>query len=74
MSDLDDENRKIRYLGLLIDLNLNLIASGGLSKKEALQSLEAARERAVKLFPGKGNVFDLVYRPRFLRLIEKVYG
>jgi hypothetical protein len=71
---ISEEDRRIRYLRIVVDLNLNLIANGNFSKKEALQALAAARKCAVKLFPGKGDVFDLVYRPRFLKLIEEVYG
>lgn len=70
---IKDENQRIRYLRIIVDLNLNLIASGTLTKKEAIATLDAVRNVALRLFPGKGNVFDLVYRPRFLRLIEEAF-
>ena len=33
----------------------------------------AARRLAEDLFPGKGPVYDLLYRPQFHRLISTVY-
>jgi hypothetical protein len=40
---------------------------------EAQKLVAAARGLAEDLFPGKGDVFDLLYRPRFGRLINAVY-
>ena len=73
-SELAEEDRKIRFLKLLVDLSLNLIATGQLSKKEAYMYIDLARKSAINLFPGKGNTFDLIYRPRFLRVIDEVFG
>ena len=40
---------------------------------EAQQLVAAARQLAESLFPGKGEVFDLLYRPQFNRLINEIY-
>jgi hypothetical protein len=56
-----------------VELSLSLIAEGGVSFSEAQDLAAAARRLAEDLFPGKGEVYDLLYRPRFGRLINAVY-
>ncbi len=41
-----------------------------MSREQALQLIERTRVEILKLFPGKGDVFDLVLRPRFLRILN----
>jgi hypothetical protein len=41
--------------------------------EEAQEVAAAARRLAETLFPGKGEVYDLLYRPKFRRLINEVY-
>lgn len=71
---LFEENRKIRYLRLLVDLNLSLISSGEVSLEESHHIISRLREISEGLFPGKGYVFDLVYRPRLTRAIAEVFS
>jgi hypothetical protein len=71
---LKEENRKIRFLRFLVDLTLLSIEQDDLSRDQALQRVEDARDVACRLFPGKGETFDLIYRPRFLRVIEERFG
>jgi hypothetical protein len=33
-----------------------------------------ARNAILQIFPDKGHVFDLIYLPRFRRLLNEVYG
>ena len=35
--------------------------------------VEKVKQWAVILFPGKEETFDLIYRPRFRRIIEERY-
>lgn len=51
-----------------------VIAQGGIPLEEAHDLVTATRRVALQLFPGKGEVYDLVYRPKFQRLINEVYG
>jgi hypothetical protein len=69
-----EENRKIRFLRFLVDFTLLSIQQDTLSREQALQRIEDARQVACRLFPGKEETFDLIYRPRFLRIIEERFG
>jgi hypothetical protein len=47
------------------------ITIGPITRSEGEQVIEAARQRVLALFPDKGDVFDLVLRPRFERLLQE---
>ncbi len=69
-----EENKKIRYLRILVDLHLGLIMSGDVSLEDAQRMITRLREISEELFPGKGYVFDLVYLPRFRRAIKGAFN
>jgi len=69
-----EENRKIRYLRLLVDLSTLSIQQDDLFIEEALDRVEDVKRAACSLFPGKEEVFELIYRPRFKRIIEERFG
>jgi hypothetical protein len=69
--DLAEENRRARQLRMIVDLTSNVIAQGGLERREAQELVEATRRRALELFPGKEDTFDLILAPRFARLIAE---
>jgi len=69
--DVAEEERRIRYLARLSDLICALLTAGSPSPLEACRFVQIAREEALRLFPDKEAVFDLVYRPRFARLIAQ---
>jgi hypothetical protein len=69
-----EENRKIRFLRFLVDFTLLSIQQDTLSREQALQQVEVARQVACRLFPEKEETFDLIYRPRLLRIIEERFG
>ena len=71
---LEDENRKIRFFRLLLDIHLALIWSGEISINESLRVVNRLREVSESLFPGKGHVFDLVCLPRLKRAIKEVFS
>jgi hypothetical protein len=73
-SEVKAENRKIRFLRLLVDLSIASIQQGDVSLEEALQIVEDVKRTACNLFPGKEEAFELVYRPRFLRVIREGFG
>ena len=45
--------------------------SSRISLEEAQDYVRAVRNKACELFPGKGETFDLIYAPRFRRLIAE---
>jgi hypothetical protein len=71
--EIDEESRRARRLRIVVDMALNIIAQGDLSLEDALDLTAATRRVALRLFPGKEDAFDLIYRPKFQRLISEVY-
>jgi len=43
----------------------------GLSRREAELLVESVREHILTLFPDGANTFEVVYAPRFRRLIDE---
>jgi hypothetical protein len=70
--EIDEESRRIRRLRIVVNLSLSLIAEGNLPFSEA-QEIAAARRVAETLFPDKSPVYDLLYAPKFRRLMNDVY-
>ena len=72
--EIDEESRRIRRLRIAVSLALNIIAQGRMPVEEASELVEATRRVALTLFPDKGDTYDLIYRPKFRRLMKEVYG
>jgi hypothetical protein len=72
-AEVDEESRRIRRLRIVVNMSLGLIAQGGMPYEEAQEIVAAAKRLAENLFPGKGHVFELLYRPQFRRLINDLY-
>jgi hypothetical protein len=71
---LEDENRRIRYLKMMVDLGLALLRQERLSRREAEQIVESIRRSALRMFSGKESTWEIVYAPRFRRAIEERWG
>jgi len=71
---LEDENRKIRRLKMMVNLGLSLLRQERLSRREAEQIVESIRRSALRMFPGKETTWEIVYAPRFHRAIEERWG
>jgi hypothetical protein len=71
--EIDEESRRVRRLRIVVNLALNIIAQGEMPIEEAHDLVAATRRVALELFPGKGDVYDLIYRPKFQRLIREMY-
>jgi hypothetical protein len=72
--EVREENRKIRYLRFLVDFSILSIQQDDLSPEEALELVESVKRAACSLFPGKEETFELIYRPRFNRVIRERFG
>jgi len=68
------ENRKIRRLRILVDFTMALIAQSEMPLEEAQALAAAVKKQAIKMFPDKGDTYDLIYGSRFRRLITQKYG
>ncbi|MBI3669861.1 MAG: hypothetical protein HY237_08810 [Acidobacteria bacterium] len=71
--EIDEESRRVRRLRIVVGLALQVIAQGGMPIEEAHDLAAATRRMALQLFPGKEDVYDLIYRPKFQRLINEIY-
>jgi hypothetical protein len=71
--EIEEENKKIRHLRLVIDLTTNIIMQTDIPLSEAQRMIEGTRRIATALFPGKEEVYDLIYKPRFRRLLSERY-
>jgi len=72
--EIREENRKIRYLRFLVDFSVLSIQQDELLLQEALELVEDVKHAACGLFPGKEETFELIYRPRFNRIIQERFG
>ena len=72
--EIREENRKIRFLRYLVDFSLLSIQQEDFTLEEALKVVEDVKQAACNLFPGKEETFELIYRPRFDRVIQERFG
>ncbi len=66
-----DEQLRMGRLRRVVDLTAYWLEQGTFSHEEALSIIEHAREEILKLCPGKEEVFELVIRPRFQRILNE---
>jgi len=71
--EIDEESRRVRRLRIVVHLSLSVIAQGNLPLEEAQEIAAATRRMALALFPGKEDVYDLIFRPKFQQMIAEVY-
>jgi hypothetical protein len=72
--DLEEEDRRVRELRTVVHLALSVIAQTDMHRADAEGLVAAVRGAALRLFPGKELAFDLIYLPRFRRLLAERYG
>lgn len=68
-----EENRKVRRLQLVVDLVMNVLRQSDIPVEEAAELVAQTRRFALNLFPDKGNTYDLIYQPRFQRILAEKY-
>jgi hypothetical protein len=69
------EDKMIRRLRFLVNLTFATIAQdNSLTLEQAWEHVLALKGAAVAMFPGKEGTFDLLYMPRFSRLLAERYG
>jgi len=69
--EIQEENRRIRRLRLMVDFSLQYLTTQRLTHDEAIRIIEGVRRFALNLFPGKEESFDIIYAPRFRRLLNE---
>ena len=67
-----EEQKLIRRLQLMMNLVMQTIAQdGSLTIDEASQMIADSRKAALAMFPGKELAYDLIWKPRFQRLMRE---
>ena len=72
--ELEEEDRRVRQLRVAVSLALSVIGQSDLTLAQAKEMVAATRGMALRLFPGKELAFDLIYLPRFRRLLAERFG
>jgi hypothetical protein len=72
-AEIQEENRKVRRLQLVVDLVTNLLWQSDIPIEEASELVAQTRQFALNLFPDKGQTYDMIYQSRFRRLLAEKY-
>lgn len=68
-AEIAEEEARAQELRQLVDISATLIMQAGMTRDEAERFVAAVRGRVLQLFPDGAPAFELIYRPRFARLI-----
>ena len=68
---IGEENEKIRRLRFIVDFSIAYLQQSQITLKEAMRVVEGVKRQALNLFPEKEDTFELIYRPRFRRIINE---
>lgn len=67
-----EEQKQIRRLQMMMNMVMQVIAQdGSLTIDDASQMIADSRKAALAMFPGKELAYDLIWRPRFQRLMRE---
>jgi hypothetical protein len=67
-----EEQKLIRRMQMMMNMVMQVIAQDrSLSIEEASQMIADSRRAALAMFPGKELAYDLIWRPRFQRLMRE---
>jgi hypothetical protein len=68
---LADEARRAQKVRQVVDIATNLIMQSSMTRRDAESLVAAVRERILALFPGGDETYELIYAPRFRRLLDE---
>jgi hypothetical protein len=67
-----EEQKLIRRLQMMMNMVMSVIAQdASLTVDDAAQMIGDSRKAALAMFPGKELAYDLIWRPRFQRLMRE---
>ena len=67
------EELRLNRLRTLMDFTAAILRQADLTLAQAQKLVADAREKALELFPDKGETFDLIYGSRFRRILVERY-
>jgi hypothetical protein len=74
-AEIADEDRRLRWVRILSDLTVNILyQQPNLQLSEAMSLVANTRLAMLSMFPGREHTYDLLYRPRFDRVIAERFG
>jgi hypothetical protein len=74
-AEIEAERKKVRQLQFMMSMVMNVISQDtNMPVEEASELIASARKAALSMFPGKELAYDLIYRPRFQRLLTEKYN
>ncbi len=59
---------------MVVDLVTSVLYQSDMPVEEAAELVAATRRFALNLFPGREQTYDLIYKPRFQRLLAEKYN
>ncbi len=71
-ADAAEEAKKLRRLQMMMNMVMQVIAQdGSLSIDEASQMIADSKKAALAMFPDKELAYEILWRPRFQRLMRE---
>ena len=68
---LADEARRAQKVRQVVDIATNLIMQSSMTRPDAESLVAAVRERILTLFPDGEEAYEIIYAPRFRRLLDE---
>jgi hypothetical protein len=69
--ELVEEAHRARKLRQLVDIAASVIRQSAMTRGEAERLVTLVRSRVLALFPDGASAYELIYAPRFRRLIDE---
>ena len=69
--EVEDENRRIRRLQIMMNMVMAVISQEDMTLEEASEMAANAKRAALAMFPDKELAYDLIYKPRLQRLMRE---
>jgi hypothetical protein len=74
-AEIEAERKRVRELQFMMSMVMSVISQdANMPVEEAAELIASARKAALTMFPGKELAYDLIYRPRFQRLMTEKYN
>jgi hypothetical protein len=71
-SEIEDENRRIRRLQIMMNMVMSVISQdSSLTVEQASELVANTKRAALAMFPDKEFAYDIIYKPRLQRLMRE---
>lgn len=69
--EVAEEARRARKVRQIVDIATSLIMQSNMTRRDAEDLVRGVRERILALFPDGEQTYEIIYAPRFKRLIDE---